>query len=349
MHAHPDRPAGKAPKRDKTVAEAVGELRLTPFKTKSKYIPLGIKPPDKNAVQYEPFNLKLNKPYMLHAVYQPNTYLIDLMFINREIVYLVCVNGNTRRLYAEPTNITIPAGDGNITIKQDDTKSANAYITALSIIIDEIRRNRDRQNTTIYLRGDGEMGFISNRAQRYYQTHSIEFQAVRRDFATQFPSFMPYQQGKVKSSPNHTSLSIIDRVIRSIRDMAFNSGVGTITPNIMKELVKLYNNAPHQTLSKIMGFPVSPNQADLDHRLEAEIVKRIVAKNSGIKQLSGFHLRVGQTVAVYNEADGMLKRRSKVKPGTYTVEQFGGILYRLRGPDGKISLQPRYKLKQISG
>jgi hypothetical protein len=129
--------------------------------------------------------------------------------------------------------------------------------------------------------------------------------------------------------------------------MAYNSGVGTITPKIMKELVNLYNNAPHDTLTKIMGFPVSPNQAEHDSKLEAEIIKRIIAKNNDIKQLCVFRLAAGQSVAVYNSADQMLKRRSKTKPGVYTVEEFSGILYKLRGPDGNVELQPRYRIRPV--
>jgi hypothetical protein len=70
---------------------------------------------------------------------------------------------------------------------------------------------------------------------------------------------MEYQNTKFKdTSPNHTSLSIIDRVIRTIRDLAYNMKVGQITPPIMDKIITLYTNAPHIGLTNIVKFDVTP-------------------------------------------------------------------------------------------
>jgi hypothetical protein len=200
--------------------------------------------------------------------------MIDLLFINGPrrvnelvngarvkgtLVYLVCINANTRKLYMRLTNEVSRDDDGVLTVQQVDTKSTDAYLLALSVIVDQIRSDPARQNTKISLMGDGEGAFGSEQAWRYYDQHNIGWSSVRRDMATEFPAFMTYQQSKVKSQPNHTSLGLLDRVVRTIRDMAFNSGIGTITPSVMKQLIDLYNRAPHITLSKIMHFEISPD------------------------------------------------------------------------------------------
>jgi hypothetical protein len=150
----------------------------------------------------------------------------------------------------------------------------------------------------------------------------------------------------VKSSPNHTSLSIIDRVVRTIRDMAYRMGVEDIVPDAMKRIVMFYNTAPHKTLSKIMGFEVSPNMAEQDTDLEIEIIRRILMKNQEVKNQNGFVLEAGSKVYVYNPRDTMNKRRSSVKPYVGEVVRFNGILYDVRTPHG-IQKYSRSQLKPV--
>lgn len=46
-----------------------------------------------------------------------------------------------------------------------------------------------------------------------------------------------------KTEPLHNSLGIIDRVIRTLRDMAYTAKIPKITPDVMDDLVYQYNNA----------------------------------------------------------------------------------------------------------
>jgi hypothetical protein len=157
---------------------------------------------------------------------------------------------------------------------------------------------------------------------------------------------MKYAQSKVKSSPNHTSLSIIDRVIRTIRDMAYQMGVEDIIPDVMKRIVQFYNTAPHKTLSKIMGFEVSPNMAEQDLDLEIEIIRRFQIKNEEIRNQHGFVLDIGSKVYVYNPRDTVNKRRTSIKPYVGVVVGFNGVLYQVRTPNG-IQKYSRSQLKPI--
>ena len=55
----------------------------------------------------------------------------------------------------------------------------------------------------------------------------------------------------------HSSLGLGGRLIQTIRDKIFNTEL-EMTPLATKEMIKQYNNAPHTTLSKYIGFDVSP-------------------------------------------------------------------------------------------
>ena len=127
---------------------------------------------------------------------------------------------------------------------------------------------------------------------------------------TEFPSFMnDYNMvKKQKTEPNHSSLGLIDRVIRTIRDMAYNMRIRLITPEIMKQIVYLYNNSPHSTLSKYAGQLVTPENVDNDPELEDFIIRKIKQENYSIMNNLGFNLSKGAKVDVYNVDSSMAKR-----------------------------------------
>jgi hypothetical protein len=137
-----------------------------------------------------------------------------------------------------------------------DKKNTVLYLKALKKIIDS---GADIKA----LRGDGEGAFKSNEAKEFYKAHNIKFIPVPR---------VLYPIGK--TGPNHKSLSIVDRVIRTIRDMAYVAGL-KLNSTVIKQLADIYNNTPHSTLSSIMGFDITPNIVASDIDLETEIVRRI--------------------------------------------------------------------------
>jgi hypothetical protein len=61
----------------------------------------------------------------------------------------------------------------------------------------------------------------------------------------------------------------------------------------MEHLTDVYNNSPHNTLSKIIGFYVSRHIAEIDSELELEIIGRRIAENQSIKSQRGFRLELG--------------------------------------------------------
>jgi hypothetical protein len=271
------------------------------------------------------------------------------MFVDNIYTYLICVNSCSRFCYARNTNISTTDEEGNIRISRIDQKTYHAYLTALQSIIEAGAYIK-------YLRGDGEKSFSPvgpggrpTEAGRFYQANNIEFNDVRRSKPVEYPTFMTYQNKKFnKTEPSHTSLSIIDRIILTIRNIAFNMKIGTITPKIMDRIINIYINAPHDTLSEVMGFELTPKMVENDIDLQEEIIRRFSAQNSEIKAKIGFVLPVGRRVVVFNRGTAMSKRRSDKKPQIYTVSNFNGIYYELVGENGTKIECSRLKLIQYN-
>ena len=171
----------------------------------------------------------------------------------------------------------------------------------------------------------------------------IKFKTVARQNKTCYPEFMKVKNAD-KTDPLHSSLGIIDRVIRTIRDMAYVMQCGIITPEIMYEIVHQYNNAPHRGLSRWAGFAVTPKMVQDDYQLEEFIIRRISRENNSIMAQIGYTLPVGTPVRIYNEKDTMLKRRSQVRPGKFRIVGEKGSLYQVADENNKIHMIPRYKI-----
>ena len=293
------------------------------------------------------FPLKQNiKRYQLHKVAKRHSYIIDLMFVDK-LCYLVAININTRFLIVEVMNRILFDSSINEDENKDKlikfskyNKSAETFINTLNKII---------QSGVIIkqLTFDGEGAFLSSLAKRYYRDNNIEWSTAQRLQMGSYPDFMKKEQQRVKTDPMHSSLGLIDRVIRTIRDMAYNMNVGTITPSIMKEIVNQYNNAPHKTLSLYAGVSVSPQMVQNDIKLETFIVKRIVEENYKIMNSDGFKLEKGQQVKLYNEKDSLMKRRSTVQPGRHTIKGFKNGLYEVKDDKNKTQMIPRYKIAYL--
>ena len=111
--------------------------------------------------------------------------------------------------------------------------------------------------------------------------------------------------------------------------MAYTAGL-RLNPTIIKQLVDIYNNAPHSTLSSIMGFDVTPNMVASDIDLETEIARRIQQRNYHIVNQPLYKLPIGVKCSVIENYDLMDKRRSKIKPDIYEIVDFKNNKYMLR-------------------
>ncbi|EAY22615.1 hypothetical protein TVAG_036410 [Trichomonas vaginalis G3] len=285
-----------------------------PFRTKSKqaYLIIDDKFPylknEKYLVNSFP---KSNRQYYLHSVSPHGLFIIDLMFNGAE-VYLIAIENNTRKLYVEPTNLI---NDGNYESLTQDKRNTCLYLNALEKII---RKGADIKA----LKGDGEGAFNSDKSKKFYKNNGITFIPVERiRLITPKDSY--------KTDPYHHSRAIVDRAIRTLRDMAFNVRK-KLNPTLMQQLVDVYNNTPHSTLSKIMNFPLTPNQVAGDIELENEIFRRIKAENFNVIHKPGYDVGEGSKVYVLEDYDTMAKKRLKVKQDIWRVEDYVNGWYQLR-------------------
>lgn len=81
----------------------------------------------------------------------------------------------------------------------------------------------------------------------------------------------------------HTYLSIIDRISRTLRYMIFNckrkNPQWELNDDSLTDILSIYNNTPHDTLSKTMGFNVSPTQALIHKNLQDALVRKWTVQN----------------------------------------------------------------------
>ena len=81
----------------------------------------------------------------------------------------------------------------------------------------------------------------------------------------------------------HTALSLIDRVIRTLRDMNYreNNGPGRlIDEHIMNHLVEKYNESCHLGLSRLIGFDLSPNDVHRVKELQNPYLKKVLLEKN---------------------------------------------------------------------
>ena len=322
------------------------------FKSKDKINKLkdkGIKFEEVKDYTINSFPLKNNlKSYGLHMVALPYSYLVDLMFENMTYCYLVMININTRKLWVIETNFVKPSNEDIQNLSEEELKriikegmkSSESIIHALNQLINQGMKIK-------YIRGDGEGAFNSHLTQDFYKRNNIVpcFNIPR--IKTAFPSFMnDYNMvKKQKTEPNHSSLGLIDRVIRTIRDMAYNLRIRLITPDIMQKIVYLYNNSPHSTLSKYAGQLVSPEEVDNEPELEDFITRKIKQENYIIMNSPGFNLSKGSNVDVYNVDSSMAKRRTINQIGKFKVNDRRGAMFEVINDEtGEKQIVPRYKL-----
>ena len=313
------------------------------FKDERKYI-FGTRgyelKPKINFMMTNSFPLKSNlKKYGLHKVAPRGTYIVDFMFDDK-LVYLVAINVNTRYGMIELTNIT--NDDGDVLKEKDNTsdvtevlrtnaKNTISYLRALEKMIREVSLT----NPIKHLNGDGEGAFSSNLAKAFYQERGITFHPAPRMLIVDKKKEKGY-----KTEPLHGSLALVDRFIRTLRDMTFNAGY-KLTPLVLKEMVRQYNNAPHSTLSKIIGFDVSPLMVQKDKNKEEYIVMKINKENIATMLNGDYELNKGMNVKVYNEKNVLGKRRTLARKGEIIGKQ--GSLYKVKTNLGE-ELIPRYKI-----
>ena len=140
---------------------------------------------------------------------------------------------------------------------------------------------------------------------------------------------------------NHSMLAIIDRFTRTLRDMLFTAQVD-LTPETLAELLNIYNNTPHSTLTKVMGFETTPTDMITHLPLQEEYVRRVMVSNMSKYGALTNTYRVGDIVYVYQPHTPFVKRRNTVMDYPYRITAIKGGRYYLQClNDGSEIQRPR--------
>jgi uncharacterized protein YdaU (DUF1376 family) len=153
---------------------------------------------------------------------------------------------------------------------------------------------------------------------------------------------------------NHTSLSVVDRFIRTLRDMntptekstrtSANRKYRDFTVKRMNKLLEIYNNTKHKTT----GHKPSEMQADSEDPKKAELEKKYIIKklyeSERRHKLSDYNLKIDDYVKYIVPRDGKKKHRYQITPEYYKIMKKDGHAYVLGARDGSTVTMTRWRL-----
>lgn len=146
---------------------------------------------------------------------------------------------------------------------------------------------------------------------------------------------------------NHTSLSVIDRAIRTIRDIntvRYYPGQSSdeefqyFSFNKMNDVVNRYNNM----FNKSIGF--KPIDMFNDVNKEKEFILRCQRIMSARSRIKDFNFNIGDFVRIRLDKVQFEKKRFRYSPESYKVSEKDGNNYIVVAKDGNPLTVPRWKL-----
>ena len=186
------------------------------------------------------------------------------------------------------------------------------------------------------LRFDGEKAINSKEFQNYLEHNHIMF---------------------IPAIPkSHTSLSLIDRLCRTIRDIAFNLNVEHIShQQIMDLILYYYNNTRHETLTSTLfkAYPelksiykngITPAIMDANPELERLFAMECMKHNYYVQSKQGYDIDEGSEVQIVNENNPFEKKRTILNENPHTVTKRLGNIYELIHGD-TTTYRPRFGIK----
>lgn len=258
----------------------------------------------------------------------PGGFIGDIFFNKSKFACLLLININTRKAYAYAlNNVEIkPIGNQNdygnseytITYSTTNKKTTTNLINVFNQFLNDIGHK------ITSLRFDNESAVKSKQFQTMLRNNGIKF--------------VPVVEG------SHTSLSLIDRLCRTIRDISYNMGIKILTQNDINKVLNVYNNMYHSSLSKMIGKKITPNDVNEHPELEQQIINYCIDYNKQLKVLHPeIELQVGQICKVYQPFDKFKKRRRLLKKDYYKIVNKTGNIYTVQNVRNNKKIDvPRY-------
>lgn len=256
----------------------------------------------------------------------PGGYIGDIFFNKSKFACLLLININTRKAYGYALN--------NVEIKEKSQTndygnreyeivySTTNKKTTINLIDAFKKFLKDINYKITSLRFDGESAIKSNLFQTLLQNYKIKFIPVIKD--------------------SHTSLGLIDRLCRTIRDISYNTRTKILTQKDIDKILDIYNNMYHSSLSKILGKKITPNE--VDYKLEQQVINYCMDYNNQLKVLyPEINLSIGQICKIYQPFDKFKKRRRLLKKDYFKIINRTGNIYTVQNMrNGKKIDVPRY-------
>lgn len=258
----------------------------------------------------------------------PGGYIGDIFFNKSKFACLLLICINTRKAYGyalndveiKPLSQTNDYGNREYTIVYSTTNKK----TTINLI-DAFKKFLKVINYKITsLRFDGESAIKSNLFQTLLQNYKIKFIPVIKD--------------------SHTSLGLIDRLCRTIRDISYNTRTKILNQKDIDKILNIYNNMYHSSLSKMLGKKITPNEVSKDPKLEQQIINYCMDYNNQLEVLyPEINLSVGQICKIYQPFDKFKKRRRLLKKDYFKIINKTGNIYTVQNMrNGKKIDVPRY-------
>ena len=285
---------------------------LLPFRSKNKLLrkqdEAELPPPIPRYI------FKHQRKLTLHHIHGPKTWMIDFMMINdtnvsqsdRTLYVLNLIHCNTRFWF--PCMVK--------------NQSAEVVMKAILALI--------RTETYPWTNGSIIDTIISDAAKTFTTTATVDefcrmlrIQQIAYNMSEGGVQVRPAVQ-QPTTSQYHDQLAMIDRISRTLRDMIATvqrtKPNFTLTPKTLTQLANIYNQTPHNTLSKTMGFDVTPYDALKNRKLQDEIVRRWTVENYNLLDTPYFtSIQPGTLVYLYAPKQIFEKRRSNVESTPYVV------------------------------
>lgn len=271
----------------------------------------------------------------------PGGFIGDIFFNKSKFACLLLININTRKAYAYALNNvevykvnpdskgsqieTIKGQNEEYTITYSTTnkKTTNNLINVFKQFLNDINHK------ITSLRFDNESAVKSKQFQIMLRNNGI--------------TFVPVVEG------SHTSLSLIDRLCRTIRDISYNMGIKILNQDSINKVINVYNNMYHSSLSKMLGKKITPNEVNEHPELEQQIINYCIDYNKQLKVLHPeIELQVGQICKVYQPFDKFKKRRRLLKKDYYKIVNKTGNIYTVQNTRNNKKIDvPRYFIYDI--
>lgn len=273
----------------------------------------------------------------------PGGFIGDIFFNKSKFACLLLININTRKAYAYAlNNVEIePIGQKNdygnqeytITYSTTNKKTTTNLINAFKQFLNDIGHKPNARNLK-------DSKITSLRFDNESAVKSKQFQTMLRNNGI---TFIPVVEG------SHTSLSLIDRLCRTIRDISYNTGIKILNQDSINKILNIYNNMYHSSLSKILGKKITPNEVNNSPELEQQIINYCIDYNKQLKVLHPeIELQVGQICKVYQPFDKFKKRRRLLKKDYYKIVNKTGNIYTVQNVRNNKKIDvPRYFIYDI--